>query len=93
MSTEQSKRDQVAKVQCQRELCGREFEAILPDAELVNSAKTSILVMLHPSPAICPYCGQAHVFHLTLIKDYMYMFKPIKTDGQPNLIQMPGKTM
>lgn len=78
------------KISCQRELCKHDFEVLLPEPEIINSTKTSLLILPHPDMYTCPYCGQTHVFTLTLVPSYQYAFYPVELKAKSQIVRPMG---
>lgn len=75
------------KITCQRELCGKDFDVIMPEPEFINTLKSSMVVFPHGELFACPYCGQAHSFILMTLQNYTYAFNPVETKAKSQIIK------
>lgn len=73
--------------------CQREFEAIVPKADVISTPKMNMIIWVHEDPTRCPFCNQAYQITIQKLVGFEMAWVPVQTDDGPRIITAPGSAL
>lgn len=61
-------------------VCKLDFVVDVPEHEIVNADKTSMVIMIHDRECTCQHCGTKYQFHITGLKQIQYGWRAVQDE-------------